>query len=199
LTDSAPLLRGIAVDGAGSAYVADAGQGTIWRLRPGTAIEPWYSSAEVQGEQGLAGMAFDARGHLLAAVTRLAGLQATGAGALLRIEHAADGSAGARTVLSAFRAGDDPVDVAVGSSGRSYVPLRGVDALVVLDAEGRETLRVVDDALSEPAAVELVAGRVLVAVHAPRPAVLAVGAADRPLPPPARTRPPAALGGRAHG
>lgn len=181
LLDTAPLLRGIAVDADGSAYVADAGQGIVWRLRQGSAVEPWYASADFVGEQGVAGLAVDADGHLRAVVTRLADLQGTAAGALLRIERAEDGSAGDRTVVATFRAGDDPVDVALGASGNAYVALRGVHAVATLDSTGFEQLRVVDDALKEPAGVALSAGRLLVAVAAPVPAVLVVGVDDIPL------------------
>ena len=181
LTDASPLLRGVAVDEAGTTFVADAGQGTVWRLRPGHAVEPWYQSADLAGDEGVAGIAFDAEGHVLLAVTRLGDVTGPGAGALLRVERGPDGAAGARTLVSAFQAGDDPVDVAVGAAGRIYVPLRGADAVVVLDAQGVELLRVVDDALHEPTAVDLAAGRVLVTAATPRAAVLEVGVVDRPL------------------
>jgi streptogramin lyase len=190
--DTAPLLRGMTVDAAGSTYVADAGQGIIWRLAPGTSIQAWYSSADLAGEQGLAGLAVDADGHLLAVATRLAGLQGTAAGALLRVDRAEDGSAGARTVVAAFQTGEDPVDVALGASGSAYVALQGVDALVTLDSTGFEQLRVVDDALQQPTAISLGAGRVLVAVAAPAPAVLAVGVDDAPL---VLASPPSTAGG----
>lgn len=180
LQDSPPLPRGIAVDKAGVVFVADAGQGTVWRLRPGQPIEVWYQSADLMGSDGVAGMAFDEEGHLLAAVTRLAGVTGPGAGALIRIERGADGAAAARTVVSAFRAGEEPVDVAIGASGSLYVPLRGADALVVLDRRGVEALRIVDDAMKAPTAVELVGGRALVTAAGPPAVVLQVGVADRP-------------------
>jgi hypothetical protein len=183
IEDAPPLLRGVAVDRAGDVFVADAGQGTVWRLRRGKPIEPWYQSADLAGDDGVAGMAFDAQGHLLLTVTKLAELTGPGAGALLRIERTADGSAGARTVVTAFKAGEDPVDVAVGATGNSYVPLRGADALVVLDPRGVEVLRVVDDALRGPTAVDLRSGRVLVTVPQPRAALLEIGVADRPATP----------------
>lgn len=181
--DTPPLLRGVAVDGAGTTYVADAGQGTIWRLLPGGSLESWYSSADVAGPEGLAGLAVDDEGHLRVVVTRLADVQGTAAGALLRIDRAADGSAGARTVVAAFEVGEDAVDVALGASGNAYVALRGVHAVVTLDRTGFEQLRVVDDALQEPTAVHLVAGRVLVTAAAPAPAVLEIGVKDEPLRP----------------
>lgn len=181
LLDTPPLLRGVAVGADGSTYLADAGQGTVWRLPVGTPLEVWYSSADLVGEQALAGLALDGGGHLLAVVTRLAGVQGAAAGALLRIDRAQDGRAGARTVVAAFDAGDDPVDVAPGRSGSAYVALRGADAVVTIDASGVEQLRVVDDALQGPTSVHLVAGRLLVAAAAPTPAVLEIGVADTPL------------------
>lgn len=183
LQDTPPLPRGVAVDRAGVIFIADAGQGTVWRLRPGRPIEVWYQSADLAGNEGLAGLAFDLDGHLLAAVTRLAGLTGSGAGALIRIERAADGTAGARSLVTAFRAGEDPVDVAVGASGSLYVPLRGADAVVILDRRGVESLRVVDDALKAPTAVDLTAGRALVTAAGPPALVLQIGIADRPAAP----------------
>ena len=192
--DTAPLLRGVAVDAGGSIFIADAGQGTIWRLTPGSPLEAWYSSADIAGSEGLSGLAIGADGHLRAVVTRLAAVQGTAAGVLLRIDREQDGSAGARTVVAAFQAGEDPVDVALGSSGNSYVALRGADAVVTLDSSGVEQLRVVDDALQDPTALHLAAGRLLVTATSPSPAVLAIGTPDTPL----ALRPPTA-GGPARG
>lgn len=183
LLDTAPLLRGLATDATGVLYVGDAGQGTVWRLTPGEAIQPWYSSADIAGDEGMAGLAVGADGHLRAVVTRLAAVEGTAGGALLRIERADDGTAGARTVVAAFPAGEDPVDVALGSSGNAYVALRGDDAVVTLDAAGVEQLRVVDTALQGPTALELVADRLLVTTAAPVPAVLEIGVADKPVAP----------------
>ena len=180
LEDTSPLPRGMVIDQAGATFIADAGQGTIWRLAPGKPIEVWYQSADIAGDNGVAGLAFDADGHLLVAVTSVADVMGPGAGALLRIERAANGSAGTRTVVTAFKAGEDPVDIAVGASGNLYVPLRGADALVVLDRQGVESLRVVEDALKGPTAVDIVLGRVLVTATGPRAAVLEVGVVDRP-------------------
>lgn len=182
VVDSAPLLRGLAVDGSGGAYVADAGQGIIWRATAGVPPEIWYSSADLVGEDGVAGLAVGADGHLRAVVTRLADVQGTAAGALLRIDRDQDGSAGARTVVAAFRAGEDPVDVALGGSGSAYVALRGVSAVVTLDSGGVEQLRVLDDALRSPSALELAAGRLLVTSAGPAPSVLEIGVDDAPVP-----------------
>jgi hypothetical protein len=179
--DAAPLLRGLAVDAAGGVYVADAGQGTIWRLQPGRQIEAWYSSADVAGPEGLAGLAVDVDGHLLAVVTRLADLQGTAAGALVRIQREPDGSSGARTVVAGFSAGEDPVDVSLGTSGSAYVALRGAHAVVTLDSAGFEQLRVVDDALKDPSALHLAPGRVLITTAGPTTAVLEIGVHDAPL------------------
>ena len=192
--DTAPLLRGVAVDAGGSVFIADAGQGTIWRLTRGSPLEAWYSSADIAGSEGVSGLAVGLDGHLRAVVTRLGAVQGTAAGALLRIDREQDGSAGTRTVVAAFQAGEDPVDVALGTSGNSYVALRGADAVVTLDSTGVEQLRVVDDALQDPTALHLAAGRVLVTAASPTPAVLAIGTTDTPL----ALRSPTA-GGPAHG
>ena len=180
INDTPPLPRGIAVDSEGAVYVADAGQGTIWRLTGGKQLEAWYQSADVAGEEGLAGLAIDAAGRLLVAVTRVGDLQGTGAGALMSIERAEDGTAGARTVVAPFRAGDDPVDVAVGTSGSYYVALRGAAAIVVVDRTGQESLRIVDDRLVEPTGLDLTTGRLVVAAGSRTPHVLLIGTTDRP-------------------
>jgi streptogramin lyase len=182
LLDTAPLPRGAVVDNDGTAFVADAGQGIVFRLRPGKAPEVWFSSAEVMGENGLAGLDLDGNGNLVAAVTQVAGPLAPGpAGAVVSIERQDDGSAGAFTVLAAFQPGENPVDVAVGASGNIYVAVTGDAALVVLDADGREQLRITDPALGLPTAVHLAKGRLLVTVTDPRPVLLQIGADDKPV------------------
>lgn len=196
LLDTAPLLRGLAVDAGGNAFLADAGQGTIWRLSPGEPIETWYSSSDLAGSEGLAGLAIGTDGHLRAVVTRRADLQGTAAGVLLRIDRAEDGSAGARTVVAAFSAGEDPVDVELGASGNAYVALRGVHAVITLDSSGVEQLRVVDDALQGPTALALSAGRLLVTATAPTSAVLEIGVDDAPL---VHASPPSTAGGPTRG
>ena len=161
--------------------MTDAGQGTIWRLRPGTsAPQVWYQSEDALGPYGLAGLAADGRGALLVAVTRFAGLQATGAGGLLRLARNADGTAGARTVLASFAAGEDVVDVAAGSAD-CYVALQGADAVAVLERDGSESLRVTGNGLQGPTAVAQQRGRLLLTTAGSRGAVLQVGVEDVPV------------------
>lgn len=179
LQDTAPLLRGLAVDRDGTAYVADAGQGVLWRLSPGGAgLESWYAAADLLGDQGLAGIDVDASGAVLITVTRLPGLMADGSGTLDRLRRNPDASAGARTTITRFAPGEDVVDVAVGSAG-VYVALRGSSAVVTLTPDGSERLRVTGAALTQPTALSLSRGCVLVTTGGPRPAVLQVGVADR--------------------
>jgi streptogramin lyase len=182
LVDTAPLPRGAVVDSDGTAFVADAGQGIVFRLRAGKAPEVWFSSAEVMGETGLGGLDLDGDGNLVAAVTQVADPLGQGsAGTVITIERQDDGSAGAFTVLAAFQRGEHPVDVAVGASGNTYVAVSGEAALVVLDADGREQLRITDPALGLPTAVHLESGRLLLTVADPQPVVLQIGADDKPV------------------
>jgi hypothetical protein len=182
LLNTAPLPRGAVVDNDGTVFVADAGQGIVFILRPGKAPEVWFSSAEVMGENGLAGVDLDGDGNLVAAVEQVARPLAAGsAGTVITIQRQADGSAGASTVLAAFQPGERPVDVAVGASGNTYVAVGGEGALVVLDPDGREQLRITDPALGRPTAVHLTGGRLFVAVAEPQHLVLQIGTDDKPV------------------
>ncbi len=179
LRDTAPLLRGLAVATDGTVYVADAGQGTIWRLPEGGAtLSTWFAASDLLGEQALAGLDVDASGAVLLTVTRIPGLTADGSGTLDRIARAPDGAAGARSTVTGFAPGDDVVDVALGSAG-VYVALRGTSAVVTLEVDGTERLRVTGPILTNPTALSLSDGRVLVASGGSRAAVLQVGVADR--------------------
>jgi streptogramin lyase len=180
--DTAPLPRGAVVDSDGTAFVADAGQGIVFRLQPNQAPEVWSSSAEFVGDNGLAGLDLNGDGDVVAAVTQVADpLAQESAGAVITIERRDDGSAGARTVLTTFAPGEHPVDVAVGASGRLYVAVQGEAALVVLDATGVEQLRITDPALGRPTAVHLSSRRALVTVAEPLPVVLQIGLDDEPV------------------
>jgi hypothetical protein len=182
LIDTDPLPRGVVVDSDGTVFVADAGQGIVFRLPPGKAPEIWFSSAEVMGEDALAGLDLNGDGDVVAAVTQFAdSLGTKSAGAVITIERRDDGSAGARTVLAAFQPGEHPVDVAVGASGNTYVAVTGEAALVVLDSEGREQLRITDTMLGRPTAVHLTSGRLFLAVADPQPRVLQIGTDDKPV------------------
>lgn len=181
VADSSPLLRGIAVDAAGDVLVTDAGQGTIWRLRGRPVVaEVWHQSDDALGPEGFAGSAVAADGSLLVTVTRFSGLQPSGAGALVRIARNPDGTAGSRTSLAAFAAGEDAVDVAVGAT-QTYVALRGADAVVVLDRDGTESLRFTGEGLRRPTALALGTGRLLLTTSGPRGAVLQLGIEEGPV------------------
>ncbi len=178
--DTTPLLRGLVVDQAGTAYVSDAGQGIIWRVRNGAPIEVWWSGAEAAGADGLAGLALDGHGHLLAVVTRRAAVPDDGMGALLRIARDATGAAGASSTVVTFPAGEEPVDVEVAASGSVYLALRGAQAVVGLDHAGVERLRITDGLLRRPTALALGPQRLYVTSSTPV-GVLQVGTTDRPL------------------
>ncbi len=179
--DTPPMLRGLATDGEGTAYVSDAGQGTIWRLAAGKQPEMFYSSADFVGDNGLSGLALQGDDSLLLAVPSVPDeLGDESKGGVFRLERTADGSAGERTLFAGFGAEEEAVDVAVGRSG-VYVALRGADAVAFLGGDGDEVLRVTDPRLAEPSSVEVIRGALLVTTTKPEQAVLAITTKDTPV------------------
>lgn len=147
-----PVPAGAAFDTDGNLFVADTGQGIVWRYdRYGTATiwdkAPEYLSATGAGP---AAVQFDPSGSLIVAVTQtLVGLT----GAVYRVPVQGNGGAGPRVELYRSAPGDDPTGVAVGRGGRVYVALRGADALVVLGRDGSVVATITSDLLAGPVGV----------------------------------------------
>jgi streptogramin lyase len=183
-------LSAVVVDNHGTIYVADAGQGIIWRLRPThKAPEVWYSSSDVDTGDGPAGLAFDRRGRLLFTTGSSIDTANPNNGGLYQLTVTSTGAAGSRTLLHSFASGERPGAVVVGASGTSYVIARGPGAIVSIDKTGKELGRVTSPgdgpvALDTPAGLALTRGRLLVTNEAPLApenwAVLAIAVNDRP-------------------
>ena len=189
LQDRPVQLAGLALDRHGTLYLADAGQGIIWRLRAQDRVpQVWYSSADLDTGDGPAGLAFDRSGRLLFTTGTSLDIANPGNGGLYRLSVTSSGAPGSRTLLHAFVSGDRPGPIVVGASGTAYVIARGVGAVVSLDATGKETGRVSSPGtgpvpLDTPAGLALAPGRLLVSNEAPQHpahwAVLAIAVNDR--------------------
>jgi sugar lactone lactonase YvrE len=151
-SDSAPVPAGATFDTDGNLFVADTGQGIIWRFdRHGTA-SIWDKAPEYLSPTGAgpAALQFDPSGSLVVAVTQtLVGLT----GAVFRVPVQQNGAAGPRVEVYRSAPNDDPTGVAVGQSGRVYVALRGADALLVLGPDGSVVARITSDLLADPVGV----------------------------------------------
>lgn len=189
LQDQPVVLSAVTVDKQGTSYIADAGQGIIWRLR-GTDTAPtlWYSSQDVATGDGPAGLTFDRSGNLLFTTGTSLDTANPNNGSLYQLPLTSDGAAGTRTLLHPFASGERPGAVAVGASGTAYVIARGPGAIVSIDRAGNETGRVNPPgrgpvALDTPAGLAITEGRLLVTNEAPFApenwAVLAIAVNDR--------------------
>jgi len=113
--DHKPLPRGVAVDSAGTIYVTDPGQATIWRIDgSGTALPCDQASAY----SGLGGIALNRAGEVSL------------------------GRAGARRLLASVPASDGAFAVAIGPAGAVDVSLLRANAIVVFDAFGKVLTRI---------------------------------------------------------
>jgi hypothetical protein len=135
LTDHPPTLSALAFNPAGDLFIADAGQATIWRWTAGQASPAqWYSSTDLATGDGPAGLAFTSTGSLLFSAGTTLDTSNVNAGGLYSLAVAADGSAGARTLLAGFASGDRPGAVAADPFGPVYLVLRGSGSIVSLDS-----------------------------------------------------------------
>lgn len=133
--DRAPSPEGVVVSGA-YAYVADAAQGTVWRVELATRkVTAWYASSDFASGQGPSGLAVDGKGDLVLTAAETVDPAALLKGALYRLQVTPTGP-GTRTLLATFAGGEAPGPVAVGSSGAVYVGLRGVGGVVAVKPDG---------------------------------------------------------------
>jgi streptogramin lyase len=157
--DQDPLPRDAVFDGDGSLFVSDAGQGTIWRIPRDGDPEVWHQADDYTFRRppdgGLGGLAFDQHGDLLTVVTSSFADGALGHGIVHRIAVTSAGDAGSRVELARTAAGDEPVGISVGASGRVYLPLSTVDELLVLESHGDEAERIEASDVAEQAGIPL--------------------------------------------
>jgi hypothetical protein len=155
------------------AYVADAAQGTIWRYDlTSNQLTAWYTSSDFSSG-GPSGLAVDAKGALVLTVVQSADPAALLRGAVYRLEVAADGSAGTRTLLASFAAEDGVGPVAVGRAG-VYVGLRGTGGVVLVKADGTTAPVATAAQVPAPGGLSLVEGTLFVA-DAGKPATATSG------------------------
>jgi hypothetical protein len=156
-----------AYDGQGNLFVADPGQDTIWRLRPHAAPEVWYQSTDFTTGDGPWGLALTS-GSIDVTVGTSVDPAALDAGGLYRIAINPAGTAGSRTLVSAFARGDEPGPLTVGSSGTAYVALRQTGAIVAVTKTGSRSPAVTPPGkapipLDSPSALAMLPGQLLIA------------------------------------
>jgi len=153
--------EGVAVT-AEYAYVADAAQGTIWRYAFATKqLTAWYTSSDFSSS-GPSGLAVAADGDLVLTVAESADPEALLRGALYRLEVAADGTAGERSLLASFAPEDGVGPVAVGRSG-VYVGLRSNGGVVLVKTDGTTAPVATSVQVLAPGGLSLVEGILYVA------------------------------------
>jgi hypothetical protein len=171
--DLPPSPEGLAVIGA-FAYVADAGQGTIWRYDFATKqLIAWYSSSDFTTGHGPSGLARDSGGSLVFTVGETVDTAALFKGALYRLEVGVN-AAGTRTLLATFDSSTVPGPVTVGRSGDVYVGLRSSGGVVVVHPNGTATALVASSRVPAPGGLSLASG-VLYVADAGRPATASSG------------------------
>jgi sugar lactone lactonase YvrE len=145
--DRPPMPWALAFDTQGNGFVADAGQGAIWRIpRGGGAPTEWLvdtTFARTDRPSGPTGLAFDGAGNLVMAVPATL---TDDAGVIYVQSRTADGSAGARRTLATMKAGEHPASIAISQPGHLYVALPDSSTVVVLDSDGTELRRIAIDA-----------------------------------------------------
>lgn len=161
--DNPPAPRAATFGADGSLYVVDAGQAVVWRV-PAAGAEPevFHQAVEYVSTDGLSGVGVDSAGRLVLTVAA-APTEAQG-GVVYRLVD------GTLTKVASVPAGERPVGVAGGPSGRLYVALAGAGRLLVLDEDGNEVARLPkpeDTALDTPVGVALRGSDALVTEQAP--------------------------------
>ena len=125
--DGAPRPGAVVVLGD-ALFVADAGQGTVWRVRAGKA-ERWASSSEWRAGGGPSALAVLDDGTVLVAVPSDVTLANPGGATLQRV-----GADGSTSTYATFERGVDPTSIAVLDDGTVVVALRGAEAIAVLSS-----------------------------------------------------------------
>jgi sugar lactone lactonase YvrE len=171
VVDQPPLLSALAFDARANLFVADSGQGAIWRVPAGggppkewTVQPSWTNPTRPAGPTGIA---VDGAGKLIIAVRSMLSQDV---GGIFVQEVGADGSPGALTQLATTDAASRPGAVALATSGRIYVSLSGGGRVLVLGADGKELARTPAPArppIDTPVGLAFRGQSLLVAVQAP--------------------------------
>jgi hypothetical protein len=180
-----PAPEGVVVT-AGFAYIADAGQGTIWRYEfASKKLTAWYASSDF-ASSGPSGLALDDAGDLVFTVAQTLDTAAFVKGAVYRLGVSSTGAPDTRTLLATFDAGANPGPVAVGY-GATYVALRGAGGIVEIAHDGKVTNvpSATSAALPTPSGLALVEGLLFVVDQGKSPSastgrLIALPVADRP-------------------
>ena len=182
--DHKPGPGGAVLDSAGNLYVTDGAQATIWRI-PASGGPPsiWYQAVDLATGDGLSGIAVDPHGSVLVSSPASLDANASGGGAVYRIEVKADGTAGQRALIAALHRGDEPAGVVPTRDGSTVVALAGANSVVLFGTDGSERRRLSagtsDIPLDAPTGLALQGSTLLVTNRAPGTrahwAVLAAG------------------------
>ena len=164
-----PTPTAMVFDPLGRLYVADATQGTVWRVPAGggeptafIARQDWTNALRPAGPTGLV---FDRAGNLIIAV------QATfsqDTGVLFSQAIRRDGAAGELTQLATTGAGSRPASVAAAADGQLFVTLKGSGRVLALNPDAKSprlTPRPSTPALANPAALAFRGQSVLAATQ----------------------------------
>jgi sugar lactone lactonase YvrE len=140
-----PIVNDIAFDSAGSAYVTDSLQATIWRYPAGGgAPQIWFQDAGLEGGGfipfGPNGIRVNPQGtHVYFAVSTSAANPSQGT--IYRLPLASQPSASDLEVFHTFTAGELPDQLAFGARGALYVSLALSNQIAVLAPDGAEVTR----------------------------------------------------------
>ena len=169
IVNQPPAPTAMAFDAHGALFVADAGQGIIWRV-PAGGGEPvaWlthFGWANPTAPAGPTGVAFDGAGNLVVAVQSELG---DNTGAIYLVDVTDEGAAGTSAVLARTDSGSRPSGVAVGANGTLFVPLLAGGKVVVVGPDGKERSRLpADAAIDTPAGISFLGNDLLVAAQTP--------------------------------
>lgn len=133
-----PTPTGLAADGRGGVYIADAGQATVWHLaRVSTTPEVWFQDVTWFGGSGPTGLARTPDGGLDVTVGSTLDPSNLQNGGLYHLAVAADGTAPTQaSLVASFAPGDLPGPLVVAASGTRYVVLLGTQKVVTVTAAG---------------------------------------------------------------
>lgn len=138
-SDQPPLPSALAIAEDLAVFVADAGQGAIWYVPAAAAtarqwlVDQAFSAPASPG--GPTGLALDGAQNLVIALPRSI---ASPDGGTVYVQAVDDGRPGVRNRLTLLGPGSHPAGVALGITGRMYLPLPEREALLVLNNEGGE-------------------------------------------------------------